>query len=55
LIGGALIGEMVEHHEDEERFDAYEQGVDQGRMDDFGGGGFGGGGFDDFGDGGGGW
>ncbi|KAF9076665.1 hypothetical protein BDP27DRAFT_1313706 [Rhodocollybia butyracea] len=51
LVGGALIGGLIEHHEDEERLDAYEDGVQQGQMDDYGGGDFGGG--DDFG--GGGW
>ncbi|KAJ3721140.1 hypothetical protein EV361DRAFT_883937 [Lentinula raphanica] len=50
LVGGALIGEMIEHHEDEERFDAYQDGVQQGQMDDYDNGGFGGG--DDFGGGG---
>lgn len=75
LVGGAVIGELIEHHEDEERFDAYQDGkllflflyvdvlrrwpsskigVDQGRMDDYGGGGgdYGGGGGDYGGDGG---
>jgi len=56
LVGGAILGEVIEHHEDEQRFDAYEDGQQQGQMDDFGGGGYGGDGFgggDDFG--GGGW
>lgn len=26
LVGGALIGGLIEHHEDEERLDAYEDG-----------------------------
>lgn len=26
LLGGAVIGEMIEHHEDEEQFDAYQDG-----------------------------
>lgn len=26
LVGGAVIGELIEHHEDEERFDAYQDG-----------------------------
>ncbi|KAJ3887633.1 MAG: hypothetical protein NXY57DRAFT_1029927 [Lentinula lateritia] len=52
LLGGAVIGEMIEHHEDEERFDAYQDGVQQGQMDDYGGGGDGFGGGDDFGGGG---
>ncbi|KAJ3786851.1 hypothetical protein GGU10DRAFT_386291 [Lentinula aff. detonsa] len=49
LVGGALIGEMIEHHEDEERFDAYQDGVQQGQMDDYNGGGDGFGGGDDYG------
>ncbi|GAW03791.1 Got1 domain protein [Lentinula edodes] len=52
LLGGAVIGEMIEHHEDEEQFDAYQDGVQQGQMDDYGGGGDGFGGGDDFGGGG---
>ena len=26
LVGGAIIGDMIENHEEDERFDAYEDG-----------------------------
>ncbi|KAF5388754.1 hypothetical protein D9757_015116 [Collybiopsis confluens] len=31
LVGGAVIGELIENHEDNERFDAYQQGEQDGR------------------------
>lgn len=30
-MGGLLIGEAIEHHEDREREEAYDQGFDQGQ------------------------
>jgi hypothetical protein len=32
LLGGLLIGEAIEHHEDREREEAYDQGFDQGQL-----------------------
>ncbi|KAF5390470.1 hypothetical protein D9757_005317 [Collybiopsis confluens] len=55
LVGGAVIGELIENHEDNERFDAYQQGEQDGRDDNYGGGGGDYGGGDDYDGGGGDW